>query len=159
MPVYFLEPKRKLSAVVNVSIRPAANVPVAVRIEHCGAAKARFVDPDGKPVVGRISGNLSLTMVVTPGPPFSTAKNQARLIAADEAELNMIDTVNYKSELVSDAEGRVTLPVLIPGATYRFIDDTMSARGAIDPQLRKEFTVRPGETLDLGDIRIEKPRT
>ena len=58
---------------------------------------------------------------------------------------------------MSDAQGRLTLPVLIPGATYRFIDYTMAVRGKTGPQLRKEFTVKPGETLDLGDIRIEKP--
>ena len=96
-------------------------------------------------------------MVVTPGPPYSMAKDQAGLIAADEADLNEIDTVNYETELVSDAQGRLTLPVLIPGATYRFIDSTMAVRGVTGPQLRKEFTVKPGETLDLGDILIEKP--
>jgi hypothetical protein len=27
------------------------------------------------------------------------------------------------------------------------------------PRVHKEFTVEPGETLDLGEIRIEKPQT
>ncbi len=49
------------------------------------------------------------------------------------------------------------LPVLIPGATYRIYDFTTFVRGQAGPALRKEFTVKPGETLDLGDIRIEKP--
>jgi hypothetical protein len=44
---------------------------------------------------------------------------------------------------------------LIPGATYRIYDNTVG--GGDDPQLRKEFTVKPGETVDLGDILIEKP--
>ena len=54
--------------------------------------------------------------------------------------------------LTTDTDGRITLPVLIPGATYRFVELTTV------PQVRKEFTVKPGETLDLGDIRIEKPQ-
>ena len=49
------------------------------------------------------------------------------------------------------------LPALIPGSTYRIIDQT-TARTPDGPQLRKEFTVKPGETLDLGDILIEKPQ-
>jgi len=154
VPVYFLEPKRKLGVVVNLSVEWAAGVPVTVRLEPCGAARARVVDPDGKPVVGSLPRGI-VTMVVTPGPPVR-ARDQTGLIAADEGRLNLIDTVNYETELVSDAQGRLTLPVLIPGATYRFVDHTMAVRGKTGPQLRKEFTVKPGETLDLGDIVIEK---
>ena len=51
VPVYFLEPERKLGAVVNLSARSAAGGPVTVRLEPCGAARAWLVDPDGKPVV------------------------------------------------------------------------------------------------------------
>ena len=157
VPVYFLDPKRKLGGVVNLSGKSAAGGPVTVRLEPCGAARARLVDPDGKPVAGRLPrGSSMITMVVTPGPPYSTAKDKAGLLAADEDDLTVVDPVNYENELVSDADGRITLPVLIPGATYRFIDYTTAVRGEAGPQVRKEFTVKPGETLDLGDIRIEK---
>ena len=39
---------------------------------------------------------------------------------------------------------------------YRVIDRT-TFRDPAGPQLRKDFTVKPGETFDLGDIVIEKP--
>ena len=156
VPVYFLEPKGKLGGVVTLSGKSATGEPVTVRLEPCGAARARVVGPDGKPVVGRLPGR-PIEMVVTPGPPYSTAKDQAGLIFADEADLTLIDPVNYQTDLVSDAEGRLTLPVLIPGATYRFIDYTTFIRGETGPTIRKEFTVKPGETLDLGDILIQKP--
>ena len=32
-----------------------------------------------------------------------------------------------------------------------------TARDPAGTQVRKEFSLKPGETLDLGDIRIEKP--
>ena len=40
VPVYFLEPERKLGAVVNLSVKSAAGGPVTVRLEPCGAARA-----------------------------------------------------------------------------------------------------------------------
>ncbi len=159
-PVYFLEPKRKLGTVVNLSGKSAASGSVTVRLEPCGAAKARVVDPGGKPVMARsIPGTIIMrvTMVVTPGPPFSRASEKAGVLVADDDSLDRVDPSNYASEPVSDASGRITLPVLIPGATYRFIDYTTAVRGETGPALRKEFTVKPGETVDLGDIRIEKP--
>ncbi len=158
VPVYFLDPKGKLGGVVKLSGKSAAGGPVTVRLEPCGAARMRVVGPDGKPVVGRLTAR-PVQMVVTPGPPYTLAIDQAGLMVADEGDLTQIDTVNYPTVLVSDAQGRLTLPVLIPGATYRFIDHTTVRRGEAGPTVRKEFTVKPGATLDLGDLRIENPRS
>ena len=90
-------------------------------------------------------------MVVTPVQPFPLVKEKSSSVAVSANDLDWIDPINYENPVASDADGRVALPVLIPGATYRFIELTTI------PQVRKEFTVKPGETLDLGDILIEKP--
>jgi hypothetical protein len=95
---------------------------------------------------------------VTPGSFDTPANEMAGLLAADETGLNQIDPINYENPLASDGDGRITLPIPIPGAMYRFIDRP-ATRDPIGPQVRKEFTVRPGETLDLGDIRIERPQS
>ena len=94
-------------------------------------------------------------MVITPGSPHTPENEKAGLIAADE-NVQPVDRINYPGPLASDAAGRLTLPALIPGAIYRITDRTRSQE-PIGPQVRKEFTVKPGETLDLGDIVIEKP--
>jgi acetyl esterase/lipase len=151
IPVSFLDPKGKLGGVVKLSGKSATGGPVTVRLEPCGAAKARVVGPGGKPVVGRLPRHF-IQMIVTPGISFSTY-DKTGLSAADHDDLNQVDTVNYATEPTSDAEGRVTFPALIPSATYR-IQDTSDEDGK---QLRKTFTVKAGETLDQGDIRIEKP--
>ncbi|MGP0065668.1 MAG: hypothetical protein ACLQGP_18950 [Isosphaeraceae bacterium] len=156
VPVYYFDPKRNLGGVANLSGKSAAGGPMTVRLEPCGSARARFVGPGGKPVAGRLPrGFMVFSMVVTPGPRRGPASDKAGLLYADEADLTVVDPTHYERELASDADGRITLPVLIPGATYRFTDYT-TPRGA-DPLVRKEFTVKPGEALDLGDIRIEKP--
>lgn len=56
----------------------------------------------------------------------------------------------------SDAEGRVTYPALIPGAPCRIVDRAGVFRCG-EPAIRKEFTVKPGETVDLGTITIGQP--
>jgi hypothetical protein len=153
--VYFLDPTRKLGTTFSFAGKSAVSTPVVVHLEPCGAGKARLVTPSGQPVVGGLPRRI-ITMVVTAGPSFTPARERAGHIFADEGTLPQIDPINYGKGLVSDAEGRITLPVLIPGATYR-ITDVTTARDPAGPQLRKEFTVKSGETLDLGDILIEKP--
>jgi hypothetical protein len=49
------------------------------------------------------------------------------------------------------------LPGSIPGATHRIIDRT-TFRGPDGPIVHKEFTVKSGEMLNLGDILIENLR-
>jgi hypothetical protein len=60
--------------------------------------------------------------------------------------------------LVTDAEGRISLPALIPGALYRIVDFSTGNDPDKGVQVRKDFTVKPAETVDLGDILIEKPQ-
>ena len=94
-------------------------------------------------------------MVITPGEFSPTKARKDGTLLADEGFLSDIDPINYQKDPVSAADGRIVFPTLIPGATYRIVDRT--GRTPNGPQLRKEFTVKPGETRDLGDILIEKP--
>ena len=155
VPVHFLQPDRKLGATVRVSGKMATQGPVTVRLEPCGLAMARLVGPDGQPVTGQPRG-VSVTMVVTPGPPGRLREVRAGALAADEGMLGRVDPVNHGNGWVADAQGRITLPALIPGATYRIIDRT--ARGVGDgPQIPREFVVGSGEAVELGDVLIQKP--
>ncbi len=82
-----------------------------------------------------------------PRPVSGRAPEKEDRLAADAPVLAGIDPINYGNGPVSDAQGQIAFPALVPGATYRVFP------------FRKEFTVKPGETLDLGDILIEKPET
>ncbi len=77
--------------------------------------------------------------------------------SADAALVVNVDRKHYGNLPRTDAEGRITLISLIPGALYRIIDFSTVNDDKKGIQLRKDFTVKPGETLDLGDIVIEKP--
>ena len=95
VPVYFLEPEGKLGREVNLSGRSAAGGPITVRLEPCGMARARLVDPGGKPVAGYREPSL-IVMVVTPGPSsFSRNKEDEGRLAADEgiARRDRSDTI------------------------------------------------------------------
>ena len=65
VPIFVLEPKRKLGAVAQVSGRSAAGGSVTIRLEPCGTARVRIVNPDGRPI-SAYRDNLMIAMVVTP---------------------------------------------------------------------------------------------
>ena len=68
-----------------------------------------------------------------------------------------IDQPHYLDFPRADNDGRVTLPNLVPGALYRICDQSTQDVPDKGVQVRKDFTVRSGEELDLGEILIEKP--
>ena len=146
--VHVLDPDHKWGATVEVSGKQAGE-DMTIRLEPCGMARARFVGPDGKPVVQH---RPHVEIVVTSGPSRMSRneKDQAERSADTEMVANAGGR-HYGKLPHTDAEGRITLGSLIPGARYRIVDySTVN-------QVRKDFTVKAGETVDLGDLLIQKP--
>ena len=146
-PVFFLDQQRRLGAVAMVSTE---NPRITVQLKPCASAKVRFVTEDGKPVpAGHF---LDLHMVVTPGPPkhgFLMPVNAS----ADEEFVSWIDEVNYKSGKTGHAtnsNGEVFFSVLIPGATYRYLNNVGNGRQVA----QKEFVAESDKMHDLGQITV-----
>jgi RNA polymerase sigma factor (sigma-70 family) len=151
-PAYFLDAEHEWGAAVELSGKQAGEE-LTIRLQPCGRARARFVGPDGKPVAG-LNVLLYFHLLMTPGMPESRSQRHEQL-EADWVQLQIIDDKHYADGPLTDADGRVILPDLIPGAPYRIIDRSTANVPKKDIQLRKDFTVKPGETVDLGDILVE----
>jgi hypothetical protein len=141
--VVFLADKQPWGAVVEVSGKQAGK-PLTVRLQRCGAAKARFLDGEGKPLVGH---RPHIEMVFAPGPhQFDGPSAMKGLLLSDAAHLGNLYRQGDQWERRTDREGRITLPLLIPGVRYRLVWIERA-------RILREFTVRPGEVLDLKDIQ------
>jgi beta-lactamase regulating signal transducer with metallopeptidase domain/protocatechuate 3,4-dioxygenase beta subunit len=148
VPFIFLDSKNELGTVAEISGKSDRDKPLVVRLTPCGQAVARFVDPDGKPLV---KYEPSLQIVVTPGPCHYDLKRAKKQLVSDEDFVSNFDRLHYWHKIMTDDQGRCTFPALIPGATYRIpIFHDYGDWGESD------FTVKSGQTLDLGDIVLQK---
>jgi hypothetical protein len=135
-PVYFLDAKNKLGASATLSAKGAGEEAPTVRLEPCGSASARFVNGEGKPKA-RYRPFFDLV-----------ARTGEKDVDPVRDFVTHTDPLHYGSVgPTADAEGRCTFPALIPGATYQILGNNLS----------KEFTVKSGETRDLGDIVVPAP--
>jgi protocatechuate 3,4-dioxygenase beta subunit len=151
--IHVLDPEHEWGATVDVSGKQAGEE-LTIRLQPAGQARARFVGPDGKPVARH---QPMLEFVATPGPSrMSRSQGDQAQLLADSDFIANVDRKHYWNGPRADAEGRFAMVSLIPGALYR-ISDFSRANDAKGMPVRREFTVKPGETLDLGDILIEKP--
>ena len=147
-PTYFLDEKNRLGA--TLKLKADDSTPAAVLLP-CGEALATFVDKTGKPVA---DFNLNFEIVLTSGTHrFDLKAMRLNSTAAEATYVQNVDRTNYRSAPQSDAQGRVTLPALIPGARYRIIT---YANGG--PAILKEFVAESQKTLDLGKITIDVPK-
>jgi hypothetical protein len=152
--VHVLDPEHEWGATAVVSGKQAGE-DLTIRLQQCGWATARFVGPEGKPVAKH---QPHFEIVVTSGPSvISRDKKEQGEFAADAALVANVDRKHYWHMPVTDAEGRITLKSLIPGALYRITDFSTVGDDKRGIQVRKDFSVKPGETLDLGDILVTKP--
>jgi hypothetical protein len=144
-PIHFLHPERKLGATAILKVGEAE--PTVV-LKPCGEAKFRLVDAEGRPVADH---EPTVEMVVTPGPHHFDAKSaQAGKLAGDSDFIQNVDRLNQGDRHISDKDGRILVPALIPGATYQIV-----TRLNNEFQIAKVFQAQANESLDLGDITVE----
>jgi protocatechuate 3,4-dioxygenase beta subunit len=142
-PFHFFDRENQLGATVELAGNSARNGPVVVQLQKCGAARVRYRDPEGKPIAGYLPadparrGQDQLVLIITPG---TVSPVSDKTMADMEYQVNL-DPQRLRG-LRTDADGRVTMVSLIPGATYRF-------RG-------HDFTAKPGKTIDLPDAVIAR---
>lgn len=144
--VYFLDAERKLGA--SATIKADGSSPT-ITLKPCGQAVARFTDSDGEPLANI---SAALHMVVTPGAqrddPIGSLAMKAGMPGAETDSVSNIDRKNYRPGPRTDKNGRITFPALIQGATYQLLSDN-------NP---KEFKVGVNQTVDLGNIVIDRRR-
>lgn len=122
--------------------------PQLIQLKPCGSATARLVDERRKPVSSRVFVDL----VLAPGVRGRGGPQSPELIAAI-MPMDLLDRAGH-SDLRTDAQGRIVLPNLIPGRTYWLYGPETVGAQILGAHL-KEFTVGPGQKLDLGDIVIK----
>jgi RNA polymerase sigma factor (sigma-70 family) len=154
-PAYFLDTAHEWGAAVELSGKQAGEE-LTIRLQPCGRATARFVGPRGRPIA-RLNLLTYFNLLVSPGATLRIFVDESDPLPADQAHPLHFDPQHYLDTPVTGADGRVVLPDLIPGATYRISDWSTRGDRKTGVRLRKDFTVRPGETLDLGDILVEEP--
>jgi beta-lactamase regulating signal transducer with metallopeptidase domain len=150
--VWLFDPEHEWGATFEVDAQDARRE-TKVMLEPCGRATARLVAPDGSP---RTPYKLNIEFLAASS---SSTDNAAAPVGQGQVEanacpMNWVDPKRYTEAPSTDSEGRITYPALIPGAFYR-IRDVTNSKGS---QIRKDFSVKSGETLDLGDILIERPQ-
>ncbi len=92
---------------------------------------------------------LWLKMVAAPGYSGPIYRGDTEWQAKEWCYAN-VDWRRYK-DLRLDGDGRATYPTLIPGATFRIWWVIADQPGT----LAKDFTVQPGETVDLGQAVVK----
>jgi RNA polymerase sigma factor (sigma-70 family) len=151
--VAFLDADKRMGTIRAFTARQAGKAPVTVRLAACGSASARFVDGKGKP----LAGHRPLLWLSLPGQPYSSAAELESLggkqgrfwwFNFDTIWAGNADPRRYGAGPKTDAQGRITLPDLIPGATYRIarFDGTDTC-----------FKAEAGKTIKLGDVTIQNP--
>jgi RNA polymerase sigma factor (sigma-70 family) len=147
-PVVFVDSDHQWGAVAQISGKQAGK-PLTVRLQPCGSARVRFVDAQGQPLPGlTLSGRVQIA--VAPGITVLEMGRSSALIGLYEQLNGLARDFRAIEKIRTDAQGRATVPLLVPGATFRVVVEAPPFCRAA-----RVFTAESGKSMDLGDIVIE----
>jgi beta-lactamase regulating signal transducer with metallopeptidase domain len=143
-PLFFYDREHHCGVTVSPAADEIDSSDPPIQLEPCGSAKFRFVTDKGE-ALSNFATRLQL--VVTPGAPATKHIEPDKPIWIDSI---IWDNVVRPAKVPkTDADGRVIVEDLIPGASYQVY---FSGKDGWDAGY--EFVVRAGETVDVGDITI-----
>jgi RNA polymerase sigma factor (sigma-70 family) len=125
-PLVFYHKEKNLGYYVK-ELQGDNSEPLTVKLQPCGSASGRIVDPDGEPVVGQ------------------------HLVFAGRALPILSEAVGGALLVTTDKEGRFRVEGLIPGQEYR-VSGAHSSDGYL--RIHALALVEPGKHQDLGDIKM-----
>mgnify|MGYP002781405405 CR=1 FL=1 len=121
-----------------------------VVLHPCGQATAILIDSEGNVLPDQRVDSTQI--VVIPGvPDVKTEAIERGQWIATTVNVSMTTHRGNRSLGVSDEQGRVTFPMLIPGATYQ-----VTGRFGGRQVVLKEFSVDPGDSMFLGHIVVKR---
>jgi hypothetical protein len=145
--VFLLDPVGREGKVLHVH-GSDADKPLHVTLEKCGTVTYRFVDSKGKPVPG-YNGDTLLSLLFLPEDFMTGSMSTDQVLNQEGSYQRYFDYLNCR-DLMSDENGCLSVPALIPGAIYRL---NTRFKG-----LPSEIKVRSGEQLKLPDAAISNPQ-
>jgi RNA polymerase sigma factor (sigma-70 family) len=128
----FFEPKARL--VGTITLKGDEKAP-AVRLGPAGSVRGRLVNPDGKPAAGVVV-NAHYT---------------------DRAAAEIHAVIYKTTQVVTDANGAFVLDGMIPGAGFGLWCHRNQRVERPRKVTDKSVQVTPGETFDLGDVKLTAP--
>jgi hypothetical protein len=135
----FRDGKDRLGAVADIRPPKDSKKTVTIKLVKCGSADIRMVDAEGKAAPTQVH----LTLEVTP-------KQGAGKAALNAEEMMLAIFWPMGTPPTPDAKGRLTIPALIPGATYH-----LRGMSVIEVPPLKSFKVEAGKKAKLGDLVIK----
>jgi RNA polymerase sigma factor (sigma-70 family) len=143
-PVLFLDAVNGWGAAVDLTVGRGAGP--EVKLARCGSARLRLRDGKGRPLAG-----CGPRLVLATEQSFPEDKPPRQRVAEGHRSSSCgYDPLHYATDPVSDKEGWLTLPALIPGA--RYVLGYVDVEGVV--RHTREFRVEPGEQLQLPDLAI-----
>jgi RNA polymerase sigma factor (sigma-70 family) len=136
---FLRDAEKRLGALAEVSAKQAAGKPLRIKLAPCTSARVRIVDAKGMPSKHQLWPELIVTPVR--GAFLEESVWLGGLVRAGETPA-----------LRPDAEGWVTIPALIPGATYRLVGPDPQLSFPVIGAIGRPITVQAGKTLRLPDI-------
>ena len=143
-PVLLLDPADRVGALVELRVPAAGEPPPVVKLLPCGSAELRAVDRAGRPRAGWRAG---VSVRLGCDHPATLWPRECR--AAGPVEASWFDPRDYLVGPATDADGRVALPALVPGAE---MVPWAEEPGGGRRWYGKGFSVAPGATLRLPDL-------